>query len=254
MRPLYVTEAVVLRSWSYGESDKIVSFLTRDHGKIRGIAKGAKRSRRRFVNTLEPFSLLRLRFQERSPGSLAFIQGCDFIEVFRHLTSTLERIACASYLVEVTDELTRERDESRLLFEHLRDGLIFLEAQDPTQSFLTFYELKLLRLSGYQPVLGQCRRCARARGLEPENRWRFSFPDGGLICESCSAFKKESWPVSVQALDALARIERVESAAALPPVPASAVEESREIVSRFIQFQINKTLKSAPFLQLFRFA
>ena len=69
----HVTPAIVLRTWPFGESDKIVSFLTESHGKLTGIAKGAKRSRKRFVNSLEPFSLVNLRFQDRAHSNLAFI-------------------------------------------------------------------------------------------------------------------------------------------------------------------------------------
>ena len=66
------TPAIVLRSWSFGESDKIVSFLTESHGKLTGIAKGAKRSRKRFANSLEPFSLVNLRFLDAPPVSFSF--------------------------------------------------------------------------------------------------------------------------------------------------------------------------------------
>jgi len=79
MRACQATSAIVLRSRPFGESDKIVSFLTEKYGKITGIAKGAKRSRKRFVNSLEPFSLVNLRFQERSHSSLAFILSSELL-------------------------------------------------------------------------------------------------------------------------------------------------------------------------------
>ena len=99
MRSPCVTPAIVLRSWPFGESDKIVSFLTERYGKVTGIAKGAKRSRRRFVNTLELFSLVNLRFQDRPHSALAFVYACDPIRHFKELTTSLEKIAYASYFV-----------------------------------------------------------------------------------------------------------------------------------------------------------
>src|ERR1043166_4648954 len=99
----YATPAIVLRARPYGESDKIVSFLTESHGKLTGIAKGAKRSRKRFANSLEPFSLVELRFQDRPHGSLVFILASDLLFGFKNLASSLEKIAFASYLVEITD-------------------------------------------------------------------------------------------------------------------------------------------------------
>ena len=91
------TPAIVLRSWSFGESDKIVSFLTESHGKLTGIAKGAKRSRKRFANSLEPFSLVNLRFLDRAAG-LVFIQGCELVQVFKSLTARLDKFALSYFL------------------------------------------------------------------------------------------------------------------------------------------------------------
>ncbi len=266
MPVLSVSPAIVLRTRSFGESDKIVSLLSRDFGKVTGIAKGAKRSRRRFVNTLEPFSLVNLRFQERAQSSLVFIHACDWLQVFKRLTTDLERIAMASYMVEITDELTREREESRATFEHLKQGLVFLEEQGSSASYLTFFEMRLLALSGYQPMLEGCRRCGKKRPQPVESlmireaeehgdyipRWSFSPRDGGILCRSCLPFRKEALPLSVEALNALARLQQLEER---PPSYSSlsgpALKETRSILPRFIQYQINKELKSVSFLETF---
>lgn len=266
MPVLSVSPAIVLRTRSFGESDKIVTFLSRDYGKVTGIAKGAKRSRRRFVNTLEPFSLVNLRFQERAQSSLVFVHACDWLQVFKNLTTGLENIAMASYMVEITDELTREREESRSIFEQLKQGLVFLEEQGSSVSYLTFFEMRLLTLSGYQPMLESCRRCGKKRPesggpflvRDPEDNrdyvphWCFSPRDGGILCRSCLPFRKETLPLSLEALSALARLQ--ENGGLLPSSPGLsglALKETRTILPRFIQFQINKELKSVPFLETF---
>ena len=247
-----VTPAIVLRSWSYGESDKIVCFLTESHGKVTGIAKGAKRSRKRFVNSLEPFSLVNLRFHDRPSSGLAFIQACDLIGVFKQLTTSLEKIAHASYFMEITDGLSGEREENRALFAHLRDGLSFIEENGTSLPFVTFFELKLLKLSGYQPMLGRCRRCGRGwRGSMP-GQWRFSLRDGGIVCEGCSAFRKELLPLSLEALRVMAELQQANHV--LPhhlSFPSAVLGESHLALLRFIQFQIGRELKSAPFLEAF---
>jgi len=266
MPVLSVSPAVVLRTRSFGESDKIVSFLSRDFGKVTGIAKGAKRSRRRFVNTLEPFSLVNLRFQERSQSSLVFIHACDWLRVFKNLTTDLQRIAMASYIVEITDELTREREDSRSVFEHLTEGLVILDEEGGSSSFLTFFEMQLLKLSGYQPMLECCRRCGRkppraedpflvkepeaGGGLRP--LWCFSPRDGGIVCRACFPFRREALPLSLEALQGLALLQEAEgSFRTLQHLSRMARNETRTILPRFIQFQINKELKSAPFLESF---
>ena len=155
MRVSHTTEAIVLRAFPYGESDKIVSFLTEDHGKVSGIAKGAKRSRKRFANSLEPLSFVELRFQERQQNGLAFLLSADLRCGFKKLKANLETIAAASYLIEITDRLIGERDDSRLVFRHLKEGLSFLETSGYSLLFLTSFELKLLKLAGYEPALNR---------------------------------------------------------------------------------------------------
>ena len=249
MRLVCVTPAIVLRSWAFGESDKIVSFLTAEFGKVTGIAKGAKRSRRRFVNSLELFSLVQLRFRERPHSSLAFIYACDLVRPHKGLTTSLEKIAYASYLVELADVLAGEREENRRLFEHLREGLGRMVEKGPSHSFLAFFELKLLRLVGYQPRLESCRRCGRARTKDGGVAWRFSARDGGVVCPACSAFRKEAVPLSSEAIEALAELqEAAEFLSRHESIPSTALKEGRSVLLPFIQFQSNRELKTALFL------
>lgn len=251
MRSPCVTPAIVLRSWPFGESDKIVSFLTEGHGKVTGIAKGAARSRRRFVNTLEPFSVVNLRFQDRPHSTLAFVQACDPIRLFKELTASLEKIAYASYLVEITDGLAGEREENRRLFEHLREGLVFIEENGPSLSFLTFFELRLLKLSGYQPVLEHCRRCGRDFKGGTQLPWSFSPRDGGVLCGSCSTLRREVIPLSGAALQAMLELQRASSILPQHLSLSPVLKESRAALLHFLQYQAHKELKSAFFLDDF---
>lgn len=249
MHSILVTPAIVMRARTFGESDKIVSFLTADYGKVTGIAKGAKRSRRRFVNTLEPFSLVQLRFRDRPHSTLAFIHACDLIRPHKNITTSLEKIACASYLVEITDALAGEREESRSLFDHLKEGLIWVEDRGPSHSFLAFYELTLLGLAGYQPGWESCRRCRKGRVGDSRGHWRFSARDGGLLCGNCSAFRKEAMPLSSGAIEVLAEVQGTRTFLAdRRSFSPAALMEARSVLRHFIQFQISRELKSASFL------
>jgi DNA repair protein RecO (recombination protein O) len=252
MRPTHATPAIVLRSRPYGESDKIVSLLTERYGKITGIAKGALRSRKRFVNSLEPFSLVNLRFQERANANLVFILASDLTCGFRRLTASLELIFHASYLVEITDGLTGERDESVALFEHLSGALRHLETHGSSLRFLTSFELKLLKLAGYQPILDRCKRCGGDRLEHSAGHWHFSPPDGGILCESCARARKEVLPIGAAAVAILAALQAESSE--LPArisLPFSVVQEVRDALLRFIQFHMDREIKTAPFLYQF---
>jgi DNA repair protein RecO (recombination protein O) len=246
------TAALVLRARPFGESDKIVSFLTQSHGKLTGIAKGAKRSKRRFSNSLEPFSLVTLRFTDRPQRSLVFIQACDLIRVYKTLITALEKIAHASYLVEITDELTREREENGVLFDFLCDALNFIDQRGVSTSLLVFLELQLLRHFGYQPMLDRCARCQKIWSFGSSAQWRFSYRDGGLICQSCSGLRREILPISVETVAVLARLqEQREFPLTSDGVSPQALREARALLPRFIQYQIHKELKSVQFLDAF---
>jgi DNA repair protein RecO (recombination protein O) len=252
MRPSHVTPAIVLRARPFGESDKIVSFLTEGFGKITGIAKGAMRSRKRFMNSLEPFALVNLRFQDPPHKNLVFIHSSDLVSSFRQLLTSLERISYASYLVEITDGLLGEREESPSVFQHLATGLGFLEKHEISLQFLTSFELKLLRLVGYQPFLENCKRCHKDYLIGDASRWHFSPAEGGILCESCGHSRKEVIPLGAPALEVLSALqaESLDSSSRLL-LPRSVIREIRTAVHGFIQFHMEREIKSASFLSAF---
>jgi DNA repair protein RecO (recombination protein O) len=251
MRVRFITPAIVLRARPFGESDKIVSFFTQNYGKLTGIAKGALRSRKRFVNSLDTFSLVNLSFQDRSHSSLAFILSAELIHSPKTLVSQLDRIAHASYLVEITDGLIGERETNLAIFQHLKDGLGHLESNGASLRFLTFFELKLLRLAGYQPVLDNCKKCHESRRDEL-SQWHFSPLDGGILCACCARSCREVLPLGRTAVEILTALQvECDSLPARLSLPASVVAEIRAVVLRFIQFQMDREIKSAPFLDQF---
>lgn len=252
MRPTYATPAIVLRTRPFGESDKIVSFLTENCGKVTGIAKGAMCSRRRFVNSLEPFALVNLRFQDRPHSSLAFILTAELLVGYRQLSTSLERMSHAAYLVEITDGLIVDREENLAVYRHLRDSLRYLEEHGTSLRFLTSFELRLLRLVGYQPVLDTCKCCRKDYPNEVSCQWHFSLIDGGILCDSCAGSRRETLPLGTRAVEVLTALQA--EADALPvsvSLPFSVIKEMRAVTQRFVQFHMDREIKSAPFLNQF---
>jgi DNA repair protein RecO (recombination protein O) len=250
MRSCQVTPAIVLRARPFGESDKIVSFLTRDFGKIFGIAKGALRSRKRFVNSLEPLALVNLRFQERLHSSLTFILTAELTFGYRQLVNSFESISHAAYLVEITDGLVGEREENSAVYQHLSESLRRLEAQGTSLRFLTSYELKLLSLVGYQPMLDQCQLCAKAPWTGATQAWHFSLIGGGILCDSCAACSRESQPLSVRAIEVLGALQAGPSdLPASYSLPSSVVSEIRAVAMALVQHHMSREIKSAVFLK-----
>lgn len=250
MRVNLTTPAIVLRARPFGESDKIVSFFTEKYGKFSGIAKGALRSRKRFVNSLDTFSLVNLTFYERSHSNLAFILSADLVHGPRMLMTELDRIAHASYLLEITDGLVAEREENPALFQHLKEGLTQLEKNGTSLRFLTFFELKLLRLTGYQPLLDYCKKCHKECLDGPLSRWHFSLMDGAVLCDLCSRSSREVLPLGRTAVEIMTALQADNLPTRLS-LPSSVISEIRSVVLRFIQFQMDREIKSVPFLHQF---
>lgn len=150
--------AIVLRWRSYGESDKIATLLTRDFGKVTGIAKGAKRSRRRFPGSLEVLARVRVHFRRRPHASLAFLESADLLAPMGDLAEPT-RFAYGGYVVELIDRLTVEDHPVPELYDLLGDALAALEQGPATSGLLRAFELQLLVRAGYAPPLDACGNC-----------------------------------------------------------------------------------------------
>src|SRR5712691_9445013 len=145
--PLYTTDALILRCYKLGESDRIVVFLTRDRGKKRGVAKNARQSRRRFGGALEPLTCGRVGYLERERRDLVRL---DYVELIRSPLSAADgdALGYASYFAELIDEWSPEADPNEPLF---RLGASMVEAMAravPIERLARYFEYWLLRLQG----------------------------------------------------------------------------------------------------------
>ncbi len=231
----------------YGEADRIVTFYTSGFGKLRGIAKGARRSRKRFANALEPFSCSRLLFSRRGADSLALIEGSDVTCHFSTIRTDLEKTMTASCLIDLTDQFTQEDKKNEPLFRLLYDFLQLLEAGSEAESLLRFFEIRLLKLSGYDPVLDHCLACKTL--VRQETSYRFNAADGGLLCGDCRPETPDAIPVSLGTIRTLmlGRELPVNRLGRLL-LSVQAAEESRRLLGHFIQHLLGRELKSVHVL------
>ncbi len=213
------SEAVVLRTWPVHEADLIVSFFTRDYGRVRGVAKSALKSRKRFGGALEPMTLARAWFAERPRQELVRL---DHLEILRSPLSApvdAARLAVLSFYAELLDEILPEHDPHETVFRLL---LSVLEQTTTDQAeiaqpwmALTYFQLWMTRLMGLLPDLAHCTACGEALHAEEIS---FNVYADGLFCavhrngnarELCAdswqlaqrmlrapvaAFAGESWP------------------------------------------------------------
>jgi DNA repair protein RecO (recombination protein O) len=247
----FTTEAIVLKVIDYGESDRIVTFFTSRFGKIRGIAKGAKRSRKRFANALEPFCASRIRFFRRSPESLALIEGCDVLTHFSAIRDHLEKTLAASYMVDLSDQFTPEDKKNEAAFVLLHDFLTLLEGSTTPEALLRFFEIRLLKISGYDPVLDGCHACRQPLGKSPV--YRFDAAAGGLTCSRCGPGGPDAIDVSLGTIRTLLLGRDMETGLlGRLHLSSQSADESRRLLAHFIRHTLGRELKSLHVLNEIR--
>ena len=244
--PLLTTRAIVTRSLPYGESDKIVTFYTEDYGKLKGIAKGARRSKKRFQNALDLFSHLRLIFFDREGTGLVRVDGCDILNSFPHIREHLKRIFYGDYFLELINEMAGERESNREAFHLLCSFLADLEKSDPEEERLRMFEIRMLSLFGYRPNMNKCGVCKKdVEKLRDVPLAFFSLENGTLVCEGCSKAWTNLIRVSLGTARLIEKVSQMELAKIhrLRFTP-QALSESRELLPKFITYQLGKELKS----------
>jgi len=178
--PSHKTEAIVIQSMDFGERDKLITFLTKKFGKLKGIAKGAKNSKKRFAGSLDIFSYVTLDFFEKENLGLARIESVSLIEPFSKINESIEKVTYGSYFVELVNEMVGEREENKAIFTLLLYFLRLLNREKICEEYLRIFEVRLLTLLGYQPQLDKCIICQGEIGLKVQN-W-FSLKRGGVVC------------------------------------------------------------------------
>ena len=151
METPFETEAIVLRGSDFGESHRIITLFTKHKGKVKAIARGAKRSRKRFLNALEPFTLGIAEIKPQRTGGLASLEAMNARETFSYIRQDIVRYACAGLACELTDLWTREMSPEMALFQLLLWYLQVMNGTDHPYLTTIFFKAKLLRIVGYGP-------------------------------------------------------------------------------------------------------
>jgi DNA repair protein RecO (recombination protein O) len=240
------TLALVLRARPYGESDRIVTFITEEHGKLTGIAKGAKNSRRRFAGTLEPFVRVRTVFRQRPTSDLVFLVRCEFLGALRSFTRDLDRFAAGSYVLELTDRMVFGRESGRDVYRLVDEALALLDGGIACEPLLRAFELHLLAASGYAPALDRCRNC----GAEAAGGALFylAVERGGLVCRRCVRAGEPVRPVAAATARELGRLARGPLAQAAAGAPPTTLVEAATVAEHLLGAVMSGPVHSRGFL------
>ena len=197
--PTYQADAVVLRRLDYGEADRILTLLTREHGKLAAIAKGSRRAKARSGSSLDLFARSQMMLAKgRNLDVVAQAEGRGDV---RHISGDLHRTAYACLVAEVADKVLEERHPVDDVFELVVSSIERLNAPERSpRAESAWFLMRILDLLGYQPQLLDCAGCNEAL---PEAAGWFSPLLGGLLCARCGAHDQAGSPVSVNGLKVL---------------------------------------------------
>ena len=233
-------QGIVLRAFPFGEADKVVVLLSPNHGKLRTVAKGIRKTKSRFGGRLETFSHVDLMLYEGR--NLYTITQVAMIEPFHDLRSDLDRVVAAGTMVEVADAVAQENESSIRLFLLLQRGLRALDAGPQHPDLLTAFLLKAAETIGVAPALDQCAGCGRTDDLR-----RFSFSAGGVLCERCRT------PGAYALRDGLTAYLAVLAGADLAEMPRADetfTGEARGVAKRFVEYHLERQIQSMAVLDV----
>jgi DNA repair protein RecO (recombination protein O) len=172
------TDAFILRAQDLGEADRLITFYAMEGGKLRGLAKGARRSRKRFVHVFEPCSLVRLEYQEKR--SMVWIEACKLLDPHLALREDVGKWACGALICELILQLVPEGESQNELFPLLRQSMWQIAKERfPVNSVLVFL-CRLMVILGYMPAISHCRVCGKM--LRDDRIWGWDPTRGILLC------------------------------------------------------------------------
>jgi DNA repair protein RecO (recombination protein O) len=219
-----------------GEADRIVTFVTEGHGKVRAVAKGVRRTKSRFGARLEPLGHVSLLlYQGRE---LDIVTQAESIEQFRVVREDLDLMGRATSMLEAADQVAQERHANPRLYSMLVGALRALGASRSPLVPAAFF-LKLLALEGFQPLLDQCASCGRQDDLVA-----FDLEEGGILCRSC----RRGQAVTPEALDLMRRILGGGLAGVLSEPEGPPGRQVEAIAARAMEHHLERRLRSLGLL------
>ena len=234
---LFRCRGIVVRTYKLGEADRIISFVTDTHGKVRAVAKGIRKTKSRIGARLEPLSNVSLLIYE-GRGDLDIVSQAESVEQYKAIREDLDRLTHATALLEAVDLLSVEGQRDERLYSMLGGALRSLNERDSALLVPAFY-WKLLAHEGYEPSLDECVRCGSTIDLVG-----FDPAAGGVTCRNCTIGSR----VSDDAIELMRRILGGQLASALREPPSAITHEVERLATASIEHQLERRLRAGRLL------
>lgn len=242
--PLKESEAIVLRTYPMREADLLVTLFTRQEGKIRGVARSAKKSKRRFGGALEPLTYVRAFYEDRERQELTRLDSCEVIESPLASEVSYPRAVALGHIAELLDELLPDREANDAVFRLTLSVLSSLRGPDVWVA-VTYFDLWLTRLMGFLPELSECIVCGRV--LNGSRAYFHALADG-LMCQEDKRLASSEMSGESRALAEQMFRAPVESFA-VTPWTKSRASDLRKYLMQALERHIEKKIVTAAMLE-----
>jgi len=239
------TEALILRTYNFGEADKIVVCLTQSSGVVRAVAKGCRKLRSRFGAALEPFTLTRINYYQKENRELVGLGGAEIIKSHFDLSGNAEMLAGLAYMGDLVIEFAAPHEPNERLFRMVKACLeAICEPHTDLQTVLRYFEIWLLKLEGFLPDVKRCGECRRTFH---DDEIAFVNRDMVFRCRECSGGSGDALSRSLQKqLRATQRLAPFVFARESQAVPASTQREMAELTHRLIGRALERQPRLRP--------
>ena len=240
----YRSESLVLKNLPFGEADLLVTLYSRESGKLKAVAKGARRSNSKMVGHFEPLTVAKLSLAKGR--NLDIVKQVEITKNFSSLKSDLTTLARGLYVAELVDGFGSEGSSNQLLYNLAVETLEAIQQHTSMELILRRFELHLMRVSGFMPELFHCVDCRKP--LEPEHH-RFSPDAGGTLCLNCIPPGIQIRSLSLRALKVLRMLLR-SRIADLPQLRAheSLEQEVKSLLGSTLSYWMDKEIRTNSFL------
>jgi len=242
-------EAIVMRHSNMGEADRLLVLYTRQRGKVRAVAKGARKMRSRKAGHVEPF--MQVSLQLATAHGPFIVTDAEMIEAYQPVRDDLLRTGYAAYIVELIDRFSYEDEgENPVIFRLLTDTLSRIALNPDPWLAVRYYEVRLLDSLGFRPQLVKCSNCQVE--IKPEDQY-FSPSQGGVLCPKCGAGLPGAWRISQEALKYFRHMQRSTYQLAARARPDPDVQKEMEtLMQAYFTYLLERELNTPGFIRRVR--
>jgi DNA repair protein RecO (recombination protein O) len=244
----HISPAIIMRVKELGESDLLVTFFTAQKGRLKGVAKGGRKSRKRFVNALDLFSLVSLEYTPRRQGNLLLLDSARLIDVYPGLRTDFSSLSRASYMIELTEILFPPGVAEPRMFELLNLSFEALSKGEKSESISLAFAFKAMSLGGYRIETSRCSQCGRP--YQGEGTAVFKQERGGIACLKCahpSAISPSLQPASVKAIETLQ--DKTFREAMELEFGEQTMKELKTVLKRHREYRLEQRLRTSKYVE-----